>query len=78
MATSTHRKTPTSRVEIGACGRTFSVAYFYENGWSAWCGKLDLKVCGGSAEHVLFNMQKAIEFTLSSQGAARRVHVSYW
>jgi len=37
-----------------------------------------MEVLGASPEHVLYNMQKAIEYVLSSQGVAPRVHVSGW
>lgn len=68
-----------SRVQLNVCGRVFSVAYVYIDGrWEASCGKLDIAVEGSSAEHVLYNMQKALEYIVSSQGLASRVSTPGW
>jgi len=68
-----------SRHQLDIQGRTFSIAYLRGGGrWEAWCAKLDITVFGASDNQALFNMQKAIEYTLACQGVARTVHVPCW
>ena len=71
--------TPPNRAQISAVGRTFSVIYEDKGGKvEVRCAKADLSVQGSSLQQALWNMQRAIEFSLWHRGKTDGVPVRAW